>query len=89
MNKSGGSWNKGLTKETDPRVAKMAEGISRSLKGCLTWNKGLTKDTDNRLLEASKKQSIVHTGNISCKRQKINFQKQPQGNGKILCVQRR
>jgi G:T-mismatch repair DNA endonuclease (very short patch repair protein) len=58
----GSSWNKGLTKESDPRVARMAEGISKSLKGCPTWNKGLTKDTDNRLLEASKKQSIMHTG---------------------------
>jgi len=58
----GSSWNKGLTKETDPRVAKMAEGISRSMKGCKSWCKGLTKETDNRLLEASKKQSISGTG---------------------------
>lgn len=31
-NKRSGPWNKGLTKE-DPRVAKNAEGISKSLKG--------------------------------------------------------
>lgn len=33
------SWNKGLTKSTDPRVANGGR-----TKGCTTWNKGLTKE---------------------------------------------
>lgn len=33
-------WNKGLTKDTDERVAKYAKGISESLKGHTPWNKG-------------------------------------------------
>jgi len=32
-------WNKGLTKETDIRVARNAIGISRSTKGRKSWNK--------------------------------------------------
>jgi len=43
------SWSKGLTKETDVRIAKASEKISASLKGCVTWNKGLTKETDSRV----------------------------------------
>lgn len=33
-------WNKGLTKEIDPRVRKYAEAISISKKGSIPWNKG-------------------------------------------------
>jgi len=56
------SWNKGLTKETDTRVARMANSVSKTLKGRTPWNKGLSKATDNRLVEAGKKLSIVNTG---------------------------
>ena len=35
-------WNKGLTKETDPRVSKN-----------VPWNKGLTKDTDPRVAKCA------------------------------------
>lgn len=33
-------WNKGLTKETDPRVAKNSESTSKGCKGRIPWNKG-------------------------------------------------
>lgn len=47
------SWNKGLTKETDVRVAKNAEHcLGRRRKtlpdGFKSWNNGLTKDIDSR-----------------------------------------
>ena len=42
-------WNRGLTKETDPRVAACAVKSSTSHKGHIPWNKGLTKDTEHRL----------------------------------------
>jgi len=32
--KTGGGWNRGLTKETDERVARNAAGISKGTKGC-------------------------------------------------------
>ena len=38
------AWNKGLTKETDERLLKLSDSISRN-----SWNKGLTKETDERL----------------------------------------
>lgn len=34
-------WNKGLTKETDPRVAANAAATSKALIGRTPWNKGL------------------------------------------------
>lgn len=39
------AWNKGLTKETDKRVAKLSE----HQKGRTSWNKGLTKEMDERV----------------------------------------
>lgn len=39
-------WSKGLTKETDPRIAKMAA----SLKGRTPWNKGQQTGTSERSL---------------------------------------
>ena len=65
-----GSWKKGLTKETDERVARNAESIkngfrngrvvwNKGLKGVqVPWNKGLTKETDIRLLEFSKNPNL-------------------------------
>ena len=49
-------WNRGLTKETDARVAKNAESVSKSTKGRAPWNKGLTKETDKRVARNAKKQ---------------------------------
>jgi hypothetical protein len=45
------SWIKGLTKETDERVAKLAEKISKIRKelNFIPWNKNLTKKTDDRV----------------------------------------
>jgi len=42
-------WNKGLTKETDSRIKKMANSISKATLGRIPWNKGLTKETDDRV----------------------------------------
>lgn len=45
-------WNRGLTKNTDPRVAKNVESTrkTRIEKGnYFAWNKGLTKEDDHRL----------------------------------------
>jgi len=49
------AWHKGLTKETDERVRKLGESISKGQKKkvengtFVAWNKGLTKDTDERV----------------------------------------
>ena len=40
-----GGWNKGLTKETDDRVARTAN----KLRGKPVWNSGLTRETDPRI----------------------------------------
>ena len=42
-------WSRGLTKETDPRLAKIAERN----RGHIPWNKGLTKKTDERIAKVS------------------------------------
>ena len=43
------SWNKGLTKETDPRLAATGESIRLAKQDKPAWNKGLTKETDERV----------------------------------------
>ena len=45
-------WNKGLTKEIDPRVT----------KNHVAWNEGLTKDTDPRLADVALKISKARIG---------------------------
>lgn len=50
------SWLKGLTKESDIRVAKLAA----KAKGRKSWAKGLTKETDERLKRASEKPRKVY-----------------------------
>ena len=52
-------WNKGLTKDTDERVAKNAKSISDSYSSgkSKSWCGGLTKETDDRLAKLSKKVS--------------------------------
>lgn len=53
------SWAKGLTKETDDRVAKRAEGTAKGRKaafdrGDITpWNKGRTAENDERIAAAA------------------------------------
>jgi transcription elongation factor Elf1 len=45
MSRNAGRWNKGLTKETDERVARSA----RNMEGRRAWSEGLTKEIDPRL----------------------------------------
>lgn len=65
------AWNKGLTKETDDRVALNGKATSKGSKGRTpwnkgavglqeAWNKGLTKETDNRVAQYAKTLSIVN-----------------------------
>jgi len=54
-------WNAGLTKETDIRMAKIAE----QKKGFKPWTTGLTKETNSKLAEVAKK--------ISAKRKRHDF----------------
>ena len=55
------AWNKGLTKETDERVAKYAKSVSETqqvqydLGFRKSWNDGLTKETDRRMQVISDK----------------------------------
>jgi len=58
-------WNKGLTKETDVRIALAANKMSIAHMGQTPWNKGLTKETDSRLIEMGKKVSNEHMGKSS------------------------
>lgn len=47
-------WNKGLTKETNSSLARLAEnrkGIGNPMYGCKPWNKGLTAE-DSEILKA-------------------------------------
>lgn len=52
-------WNKGLTKETNQKIALMSEKIGQSLcegyaDGSITpWQQGLTKETDSRIAKMS------------------------------------
>lgn len=58
MSKNAGRWNKGLTKETDLRMAQASE----SMKGRPSWSKGLTKEDHPELRSASEKLSALKTG---------------------------
>lgn len=57
----GKAWNKGLTKETDARIAQGSEKDSINLKEkyeagkLIIWNKGLTKETDERVAQNTEK----------------------------------
>ncbi len=51
-------WNRGLTKETDARVANAAE----AMKGRASWSKGLTKEDHPSLQSTSNKLSLIKTG---------------------------
>jgi len=48
-------WNKGLTKETDPRMMRVSVSVSNTLLRkydsgeIVSWNKGLTKENDERV----------------------------------------
>jgi hypothetical protein len=51
MSENAGRWNKGLTKETDERLARMAE----KMQDRSAWNGGLTAETDERIAGAAEK----------------------------------
>ena len=51
MSKNAGRWNKGLTKETHPSMAR----ISEKRMGQPSWSKGLTAADDPRLVETARK----------------------------------
>lgn len=51
-------WNRGLTKETDDRVARAAAGM----KGRAAWSKGLTKADHPSLRSTAEKLSALKTG---------------------------
>jgi hypothetical protein len=53
-------WNKGLTKDTDSRVADIAAKIGNN-----RWNKGLTKETDARVVNQARLASIKNKGKES------------------------
>lgn len=55
------AWNKGLTKETDERVAKQASHFNPNS----TWCTGLTKETDERVRRRSERISAYYLYN-SC-----------------------
>lgn len=59
-------WNKGLTKETDKRLAQ--NGLK--LTGKIPWNKGLTKDNDERV--ANYTRSMTETKRLPENRQKCS-----------------
>ncbi len=58
------TWNEGLTKETDERVAKYAKSISKHQKANYRkpWNKDLTKKDDVRIAKYAKKVSLTQIG---------------------------
>ncbi len=63
------SWNRGKTKETDSRVAGIANKLSKIYEGvipdCAGWNKGKTKYDDVRIMNASKGMKESHIGKSS------------------------
>ncbi len=58
MSANAGRWNKGLTKETDARMA----NISEKRMGQPSWSKGLTKADHPSLQSTSEKLSALKTG---------------------------
>ena len=70
-------WNKGLTKDTDTRMEKIASQMSRTMKGREPWNKGLTKETDERVAGYSRTLSENAQG-----RKAWNKGKKMESNGK-------
>ncbi|NBO99492.1 MAG: hypothetical protein EBU90_05095 [Proteobacteria bacterium] len=54
------SWNKGLTAESDPRMASVKENLKNKFASgeIIPWAKGLSKDTDDRIQLLSQKVSL-------------------------------
>jgi hypothetical protein len=64
------SWLKGLTKETDPRIAAIAINNSASHLGQTQWNKGLTKEADARI--AGRTSASFKPGGVPWNKQKLS-----------------
>lgn len=60
--RSCGAWNKGLTKDDDPRMMQIAESVAVTAKGRPAWNAGRTKHDDKRLALISVKVSQAQLG---------------------------
>lgn len=64
-------WNKGLTKETEPKLREIGRNISKAKKEkyrkgeIVPWNNGLTKETDKRVAETGEKISKALKGKES------------------------
>jgi very-short-patch-repair endonuclease len=56
------TWNQGLTKHDDPRMAKIAETMREAMTGRPGWSKGMTKDTHPSLMIVSQKVSATQKG---------------------------
>jgi len=66
------AWNKGLTKETDERVARYTKVMkkTKSEKEISAWNKGLTKETDERVARYTKVMKKTKKGVPNYKKRK-------------------
>lgn len=56
------TWNKGVTKNDDPRMQSIADQVRISSRGRPGWSKGLTKETHPSLAIVSRKVSIAQRG---------------------------
>lgn len=56
----GSSWSKGLTRDTDPRIAIIGDAVKASLKENGSWSKGLTKESDWRVAKISQAKMMSH-----------------------------
>jgi very-short-patch-repair endonuclease len=57
-----GTWNLGVTKDDDPRMARVAECVRISAKGRPSWSKGLTKYDHPSLAIVAQKVSVKQKG---------------------------
>jgi len=64
------TWNKGLTKETDERVRRYSENVSKTLTGYIPWNKG--KKCPSPSQETIEKRKISYRKTIELRKQQNN-----------------
>lgn len=71
------SWNKGKTKETDERVKRNGENVSKSYKNgnFINWQTGKTKENNESILEQSKKISKTVNEKIKSGTWHLSFSK--------------
>jgi group I intron endonuclease len=79
-------WNKGLTKETNDVLNRIAKKMSESQKGKTAWNKGLTKETNDGVRAISEKKKGIFVSEETRKKQsdaKIGRKNSPETRRKI------